>query len=229
MGGSIALYLISLYAAFHGYVQYDEVNAINNIKLGIDRALFCVLFYHFGYTYHHQLERIDDFSINKIVGLFVFNALLLGGVSSQIWMDIRSMTFPVHKYWLPMVEACSGIWLSLQISSILQHYVKNKALIHYIGRHTFSIMTHQQFFFWMANSMLFLINYWGIWELSSFSYDRYMLEIYYRIEAHPPLNRLIYLVAGVMGPVCCCWLYEKYAKVHVVNVCYNMKNLVMRI
>lgn len=221
-GLSIGLYFISLYGAFHGYTQYDDFNALNNAKLGASRAFFCVIFYHLGYIYHVYFDQKDTFSVGKVIGLFMLNSFLLGFISPQIWMDIRPMYFPVHKYWLPIVEACSGIWLFLQIVTLLRVHIKNDGLISYIGRHTFAIMTHQQFFFWIVNTILFALTYFDIYTLDSFDYNLYMKDIYYRIPVHPPVNRLMYLIAGIMGPVVCCWLYEKYAKAHVLRFRRNL-------
>lgn len=223
----IALHIFSLYMAFHGWAQYHDLDAWSNVKLGVARALFCLMFYHLGHIYHIYFEEKDIFSLDKIVGLFILNAFLIGFVSPQIWMDVRPMYFPVHKYWLPLVEACSGIWLFLQIASLLQQHVKEESLIHYIGRHTFAIMTHQQFFFWILNTMIFGLTYFNVYKLSSFNYDLYMKDIYYRIEAHPPVNQLLYLIAGVMGPIICCWIYERYIKMHIANICLNMKSSII--
>lgn len=218
----VGAHIVSLYMAFHGYVKVSYDGWFPNWGLGIARIFCCLIFYHLGYLYRNYGEKRDVFSVNKIVGVILLNALIMGYIKPQIWADYNQMIFPHHNYWIPFVVSIGGIWACLQVAEVLQHYIKLNDLLSYIGRHSWDIMMHQFFFFWLLNTLLFGLKNHGILNLNTFDYNRYMHEIYFRISAHPPVNRLIYLVVGVMGPVVCCWLYEKYAKAHVLRFRRNL-------
>ena len=223
---SLALHVFSIWLALHHYADFSYVGFFSNAGLGGSRVLYCLFFYWLGQYYKVKLESKDAFSVNKIFLLFICNALILGFATPYVGVIVNTMTFPTHKYWVPVVVSCTGIWLYLQISDLLQQHVSNNELFSYIGRHTFSIMTHHLFFFWLLNTLLWQMKQRNILHLNAFNYEQYMTDIYFRIAAHPPVNRLIYLIAGVMGPVVCCWIYERYAKAHVLKVRRNLSSYI---
>lgn len=214
----VGLHVISLYMAFHGYVKVNYDGWFPNWELGVSRVFHCLIFYYLGYLYRIYGEKRDAFSVNKIVGVLLLNALIMGFIKPQIGVVINTMTFPHHNYWIPFVVAVAGIWACIQVAEALQHYIKLNDLLSYIGRHSWDIMMHQFFFFWLLNTILFGLKYYGILSLNTFDYNLYMHNIYFKIAAYPPVNHLIYLIAGVMGPVVCCWLYEKYFKECVISI-----------
>ena len=219
---TLFLHIVAIWLALHHYADYCYEGYFSNAGLGASRVLYCVFFYWLGHLYRLKLESRDSFSVDKIVCLFICNALILGFATPHVGVVVNTMAFPTHKYWVPVVVSCTGIWLYLQFAEVLKTHVSDNELISYIGRHSWDIMVHQFFFFWILNTLLLWLKNYGILNLNTFDYAQYMHDIYFRISAHPPVNRLIYLIAGVMGPVVCCWLYEKYAKAHVLRFRRNL-------
>lgn len=199
---SMTFYSIALYLVFHEYITYPY-----NIFLPLSRALYLVIFYHFGYIYRKYLESKDTFSFNKLVFAAITNGILLGFVNN-IGSSVRSMTFSNHNFILPIILACTGIYFYLQIAELLKDKIEDTSIISYIGRHTFAIMTHHLSFFWIFNSFLFLCKSLYIFPLKSFDIDNYIHDLYFKVQEHFPANELFYLIAGIFGPIICCYLYE---------------------
>lgn len=211
---AVIFYLISLYMAFHGWSQWG-----NQAGVAIERTLYCLIYYHLGSVYRSSLEKFDRFSVNIVVLLFVLNGCILSFVTPNISNLTVTMEFPVKKYWLPFVVSCSGIWLYLQIADLLKDKIPVSSVLGYIGNHTFAIMMHHQFFFWLFNSGLLVLKILGIFPLHTFDYETYMTYIYFHISAYPPINDFLYLFVGVVGPVTCCWIYECFfqRKIETLN------------
>lgn len=200
---SVFLYLLGLKMAFHGFSE-----SFCGAGVTFERVFFCLIFYYLGNLYKAFLERKDSFSFGKVMALFLFNATIIGFITPDIRSLVVSMDFSYRNYWLPFALACSGIGLCLQIADILKNRIKESEFLSYVGQHTFSIMMHHQFFFWLLNTMLWYLKKMDVLTLNTFDYEVYMNYIYFRITAHPPFDRLIYLIAGICGPLICCWIYE---------------------
>ena len=138
------------------------------------------------------------------------NGCILAFISSRITYNVHQMAFPNEKILLPLIVSITGIWFYLQIAELLKSHIRSNDLLSYIGRHTFSIMMHHQFFFWGFNTALLGLKYSGILSLNTFDMNKYMHEIYFRISAYPPINDMLYLMAGLLGPVLCCYIYERF-------------------
>lgn len=214
----------SVWWATHGGVAW-----FYQVGLGINRVLFCFIFYWLGYMYHMYWEKRDVFSINKIIALFAVNGSILGFVSSNIVYYVANMTFFSHKYWLPFVTACSGIWVCLQVASLLQDKIKSTEIFSKIGEHTFSIMMHHMLFFWLLNAMFYYLRHEGVLRLDSFDYNKYMTYIYYRVQAHATFTDLLYVGVCIGGPLLSCWIYEKFLQKYVYRVRNQIKNFMFSI
>lgn len=201
----LACYFIALGLTFHDWTHwfYDAGRAI-------ERMLFCIIFYYLGHIYRLYGERYDSFSIYKLILLSLTNGCILAFISSRITYNVHHMTFPNEKILLPLIVSITGIWFYLQIAELLKSHIRSNDLLSYIGRHTFSIMMHHQFFFWGFNTALLGLKCSGILSLNTFDMNKYMHEIYFRISAYPPINDVLYLMAGLLGPVLCCYIYERF-------------------
>ena len=201
------LHLVSLHMAYNGYSAW-----FYKLGIAIERVLFCLIFYHIGQMYAICFENRDKFSLNKLISVFVVNAVVLGFISNHITCNIHQMRFPNHKILLPLLVACTGIYMCLQLADLLKDKIERESILSYIGENTFSIMMHHQFFFYLFNSVLLLIKELNILNLNTFDKSKYLSNIYFRVSAHYPVNDLLYLLVGIFGPLGC---------VYVVNVLKN--------
>ncbi len=142
-------YLISLYMVYNGYSGW-----FYKLGVAVERVLFCTIFYHIGHMYAVCFDDKDKFSLNRLVGIFIVNGFVLGFISNRITYNIHQMSFPNHKILLPLLVACTGIYMCLQLADLLKDKIERKSILSYIGENTFSIMMHHQFFFYLFNTCL---------------------------------------------------------------------------
>lgn len=202
-------YLFSLYLTFHGWSSWSA-----HAGIGIERVLFCLIFYYLGSMYRTYLEKNMKFSWKRtlgiIAGLFCINYLLIHLVTKSIAYNVHQMKFFTPSYWLPLVVACTGICLYMQFAEIIVGKVRNHTLFDFIGRHTFSIMMHHQFFFWLLNTFFYWLSLHNAKLAGWFDTKQYMTEIYYQIKTPLPKEDYLYLLIGLCGPLLCCWIYDTY-------------------
>lgn len=130
----------------------------------------------------------------------------------NIYFNIHHMDFPAESYLLPLVTSLTGIALYLQLARYIHGRGKRLGWLHYVGRHTFSIMMHHQFFFWVVNAALWMAAQHSDWLMTWFDYDTYMKNIYYRIDTPLPGEKYLYLLAGLAGPLLGCRIYERWIR-----------------
>ena len=210
-GKQIILTLITLGFYLISWTMADNQwhKQYGNTMLALEKVLFCLIFYQLGYVYHHFLEKIDSFSVNRIIGLIIFNGILLGFVNRNITTTIAWMRVP-HQILLSLVVALSGIYLCLQVCDLLKDRVKRNSLLGFIGENTFSIMTLHLFFFWLLNSVFLVLKNYHVFPLRSFDYDKYMHNIFFRVTEHAPMINAIYFLVGIGGSMLCVYLYDRY-------------------
>lgn len=202
-------YLLSLYLTFHGWSSF-----LGYAGIGIERALFFLPFYYLGGIYKIRVEKAE-FSLNKtlmvVVLCFAINLVLLHFWGKNlIFYNVHHMDFPARSYWLPFITACTGIFLYLQFAEFIVHKIKHYEILEFIGRHTYSIMMHHQFFFWLVNTVFFLLWRNDINIIPWFNYEKYMMNLYYRIETPYRGESYVYLAIGLLGPLLFCWIYDKW-------------------
>lgn len=206
---AILSYFLSLYLTFHGWSSWG-----NHAGIGIERILFFLIFYYLGGIYKTYIENRSVFSIKNallvIFSCFLINELLRNTINAGIAYNVHQMKFPAQSYWLPMITACTGICLYLQFANFIIYKVRNYHILNFIGRHTYSVMTHHQFFFWLTNTVLWFTAQHNLQLLTYFDYKKYMTEIYYHIDTPYPREDYIYLLAGLCGPLFCCWFYDRF-------------------
>lgn len=200
----LVLHFAALAMAFHGWNSW-----FYRLGVGVERVLYCGIFYHLGYIYRNHIEKYDSFKFNKLILTIIFNGVILGIISSKITNNIHQMYFPTQKILLPLIAACSGIYFYVQLAELLRDRIKENELLSYIGQNTFAIMMHHQLFFWLFNSFLLILKSNNILTLNTFKYDQYLKNIYFRITVYNPVSDLLYLLVGVLGPILCCYCYER--------------------
>lgn len=205
-GTFLLLHLYAIRLANSGFSSFYF-----GLGICIERVLFCLIFYFLGHLYSIKLEKIDIFNFNRLILAISVNGIILGTYSRIITSNIHQMIIAPH-YFTALIVGITGIYTYLQLAELLKDKVRNRDILSYIGQNTFSIMTHHQFFFWLFNSMLFTLKKYSIMRLTAFNYNKYMENIYYRINSSFPVNDLLYLLIGVFGPLLCCYIWNMRIK-----------------
>lgn len=212
-----AAYLLSLYLTFHGYSHW-----LNDAGFGLERTLFFLLFYFAGNVYRIYIETKQLFSLKrclrKILLCFLINWVTIHFITPQITYNIHLMYYPIQSYWLPIITACTGICLYMQFAEIIINKVKKHPVLDFIGRHTYSVMTHHLVFFWLANSVLWLVAQHTCLA-NWFDFHAYMTNVYYQINTPYHGERFIYLISGLCGTLLCCWIYDRYIQQRWHAIC----------
>jgi len=179
----LGLGLLSTYLA--------SLGAYSNLwYLNLGRTLFGLPFLQLGYLYKVKLERFDKTSLLSVGILFIVQLAFILTIGtptfSMLYMDFGGRIVE------PFLTSFTGIWLCLQISSVLAAHFSPIKLLRYIGDNSWTIMFNQLFGFWILNSMFFLLNVKGFDEVA------YKTNIYfeYIIGGHYQ-SSILYLLAGI--------------------------------
>ena len=214
-GNQIAITFVSLICYLAAWYMGDRHwhQSYGFVMLAAEKVLFSLIFYQMGYIYSAFFEKLDSFSVNRIILLIIFNGILMGYGNRSLTTGIAWMNVP-HRFFLTLLTAMSGIYLLLQVSELLKDKVDRNSLLGYIGENTFSIMTLHLFFFWLLNTLFMVLKNYQLFPLRSFDYNKYMHSIWFRVTEHSPMNDAFYFIAGIGGSLVCVYLYDRYK--HVV-------------
>lgn len=192
-------YFIGLYYGFQGY------QSMGIYWLLFYRTAYCLMFFYLGYLYKQKLEAHDRFSTARIMLLILINGLIItSGISEQKNYIFVMQFFVPGNYWVPLVSAGTGIYLCLQLAQAIQSILSRRDLLSYIGENSFSIMMHHMTFFWLFNTFL----YYSCAGFLPFDHEKYLHEIYYRVQVFEPVMRYFYFSAALLGPLAGVYVYE---------------------
>lgn len=201
----IIMHIISLILSY--YITTD--NKIYLSILPIERVLFGLIFFQLGYTYRHYLEKWDEFSFKKLIGLVIFNVFLITFIQNRLGYLLWCMYFEGNNIIISFFTSCSGIWLFLQIAEVLKDKLKTNDILSKIGENTFSIMTHHLFCCWLLSTLFLILNYYEVVKIENFDFIKYSTTVYFMIDEYKPFSNLLYLIVGVIGPIYMSLLYSK--------------------
>ena len=144
------------------------------------RTIYFLFFYQLGYMYKNNFE--DKIKINSfiliLINLIIQTILLL--IDKNIIYEAIYMVFNCKYLITPILASINGIWLWLNISSILVKYIGNNKIVNYVSENTFDIMMHHLFWIFILN---ILFKYFGINNINM--YVRY----------------ISYIIVGIFVPV----------------------------
>jgi len=194
----IALYLIiglaAIFLAKRGSVyDYYKLPA---------RIMLLAPCFQFGHLYKEKLESKDTLPTSLYLGITLFAQLIIIFVSSgQTAFSAVWVTGFAHSIFLPYLTTFTGIALWLRIAKELTPLLKNSHFVQYLGTHTFAVMMHHLFGFFLLNCIFAgltkvtistgftALNEW----FGAFDFSRFTTDIYY-----------VYMPGG-MGEIK--WLY----------------------
>jgi len=207
----LAFGLLTTYIAMEGTSPWYIFGFQTPFYLILLRTLFGLPFLQLGYLYKIKLEKFDKTSLVSILAVFVIQLVLILNYG-QVTFSMVYMTFG-GKIFEPFLFSFTGIWLCLQISSILATHFNPIRLLRYIGDNSWSIMMNEFLGFWLLNAVFFLI------KAPSFNEFAWKTDMYYRyaIGGHSQ-SLILYVVAGIFFSLLLSYAVSKVwtqLKVHV--------------
>lgn len=191
--------LVAVFLANHGY--------IGSYKYPIIKTMFLIPFFHLGYLYKNKLESKDNLNNTLYFAiLFIIQFILLKKYTtlgfSVAWLN----TFNHHNILLPFMTSLTGILFWLRISRILVKSFEDSYIIEYVGSHTWDIMTHHIFVFFVINLILSKISpFLGL----NFNSELFRTSVWYTFI---PINAdnimFFYSVASIIIPLLIRYIIE---------------------
>lgn len=178
-------YFFMVFFLFIGLTSVVLANKgyITSYKAPIIKVMFSLSFFHFGYLYKEKLEIRDNLNnITYFFILFVIQSILLKKYVNLDFSVAWLTSFNHENIFLPFLTSLTGILFWLRISKILVKSFEKNKIVEYIGSHTWDIMTHHIFVFFLINLLLYKISHYiGI----NFNYESFKTNIWY---TYVPIN-----------------------------------------
>ncbi len=200
---TIIMGAISVYASRAGYNT--------GLLLPLMKVMFFLQFYHLGVFYRRYIEKYYRRCNKAIImsAAIVINTVLIYVYKNQLmFLDLSDMTgFTNANVFLPLISSVTGISFWLCVAMILEEPLGNSRLVNFVSDHTFEIMTHHYFFFYIYNTILYLISMYVV-ELEYFDAFAFNADSFYRYQ--PIFQfRVFYLIVGMVGPLVMVWIWGK--------------------
>ena len=151
----IALIIFLILACISIKLSFYNLKCI----LIINRTLFFMLFYQFGYMYkkifESKLKNINSF-ILIIISIII--QIILLSIDNHIIYETIYMVFNCKYIIVPIIVGVNGIWFWLNISNILVKFIGNSKIVNYVSENTFDIMMHHLFWMFIFNLIIMFKN-----------------------------------------------------------------------
>jgi fucose 4-O-acetylase-like acetyltransferase len=160
------------------------------------KLLFGLPFLQLGYVYRVKLEAHDKPSVKSLVLVFLIQGALIGIFKSEFPFGYVVAGGGFDSVFLPFLTSLTGIWFWLQISTFLSSKIGSIKILRYLGNHTWDIMVHHVFGFWLLNTFFFAI------AAPGFNVAQYRTKILYEYIINGDTHFLIfYAVVGIVVPL----------------------------
>lgn len=173
----------------------------------INRVLFLLPFYHFGFLYKKYLEKYDNvcnfvyFSI-----LFIIQAILFQLSNGNLNYNLNLLYFNNYFY-IHFLSSLTGIMFWLRISKVLSKFIDNK-YYSVISDNTFCIMMNHMFCIFLTNFFVVVLYFINIKTINfnlSFINDEVVCQfrnsMWFLFASKNTVVCLIYGIIGVMLPI----------------------------
>jgi fucose 4-O-acetylase-like acetyltransferase len=196
-------FLFAFFLALGLLGTYLPTIGFNTLILVFSRVLFSLPFLQFGYLYKSKIEKFDKPSYRNIIISIIVLAVIQVGLFTVYGgkLDYEPLTAQFHgKILQPFLSSFTGIWLCLQISTLIAKFMKPKwapsRLLRYIGDNSWGIMINQFLGFWLLSTAFFFAGAPG------FNVVRYKTDIFYDYLLYGnPFSEILYLVIGLFFPL----------------------------
>ncbi len=180
-----ALGLVGTYLSTAGY-------ASNSLLAQMIKLLFGLPFIQLGFLYRNVLEAHDKPSVKSLVLVLLIQGAVIALFNNEFPFSFHVAQGVFSNAFLPFLTSLTGIWFWLQICSIISSKIGSIRILRSLGNHTWDIMVHHLFGFWLLNTALFLLNVPG------FDAAQYRTTIMYLYPIGGDTHFLIfYAIAGI--------------------------------
>ena len=169
--------------------------------------------FQFGRLYKEKLESRDtlpNYIYFPVLLLIQFIIVLTsyGLISfSAVWVTGFS-----HSVFLPYLTTVTGIAFWLRIAREMTPLLKKSRFIMYLGTHTFSVMMHHLFGFFLINCVFAALSFVSV-RFADFDFSLFTTDIYY-VFLPDGMNEIkwLYLAAGLALPLAISFIGEKIGR-----------------
>ena len=142
------------------------------------RLMLMAPIYQLGRLYKSNLEKKDTLpSILYFAILFILQFIVIRYTGGSVNYSVVWVTGFANGVFMPYITSIIGIMFWLRIAKLLAK-LPQLPLFTWIGEHTFSIMMHHLFGFFLLNSILYYLHI-SIGEFPLFDIATYQGDIYY--------------------------------------------------
>jgi fucose 4-O-acetylase-like acetyltransferase len=160
------------------------------------KLLFGLPFIQLGYLYRVKLEKYDKPSIKSLILVFIIQGVIIAVFPSQFPFGFVVAGGVFNNVYLPFITSLTGIYFWLQVSAILSSKLGSIKVLRYIGNHTWDIMVHHIFAFWLLSTFFFAI------AAPAFNVAQYRTNILYVYAINGDTHFLIlYVFVGLVVPL----------------------------
>jgi len=201
---------IGVFFAYSGYR--------NEWWLTLVKVLYGSFFYHLGFLYNQKLEEKDN--VNNFIYFFVIfisQIILIKFTDNQLTSTVWNAEFNGLKSCpiIALITPLTGIFFWLRVSRIFVPSLGNSFIINFIGNHTWTVMNHHQFVFFLINAIYYLIHVYTT-HCSYFNINEFMTNPWYGYYVfNIPQGLMVYSFMGVVVPLSIKYLLIN--RIHVNN------------
>ena len=195
----LGLGMFGVYLVSKGYNQ--------NYWLPLVRSLYLLPFFALGTLYKERLEKYDRIpNVLYFAILFIGKALVVRHYGE---VPTVSAAFPAdfNNLLTPFLIPLLGIAFWFRVCKILEPALGNSRLTRLIGDHTYPIMIHHLFGFFIFKTILALIAKYTS-HLQDFNFVLYKSDVWY-CYAGSNLYKMMDVVAGIAFPLVLYFLYSR--------------------
>lgn len=192
---SLLFGLIGTYFSNKGYNK--------NLYLFLNRIFYLLQFFYFGILYNRKLEKHDK--MNNLAYFFIIFAIQLAVITkyghtvavTPSWCNFKNTKLLITPFLIGFI----GILFWLRVARIMEPITKNCKIINCIANHTYSIMVHHFFAFFIIKTIYAVLS--KIMPcFKDFNWISYKLKFgYYYLPKGINQYYIIYLIAGIIIPI----------------------------
>lgn len=222
----VLVFFVVLAIAAVNYSKSEHFVSDKPYSVILTRTIYLLFWYNVGYYYRLHFEkweqRIPDalmISATIIVYLLISCSRFLRNMpmTTIVYSGVFEASFSET-----VLIAAIGILFWLRISKYAEPIMKMTRLPKYIADHSFDIMMHHGFCFWLINLTIYFLSLNHVSVAEKFNYESFAADPWYAFVPGTTLApiRLAYIAFALALPLSIRWLYEKAKK----KVCDKMEN-----
>lgn len=222
----VFVFFVVLAVVAGNYSKLERFISDKPYSVILTRTIYLLFWYNVGYYYRLYFEKWEQ----KVPDALMISVTIIGYLLISCSRFLRNMSMVTSVYSgvfeasfsETVFIAAIGILFWLRISKYAEPIMKMTRLPKYIADHTFDIMMHHGFCFWLINLAIYFLSLNHVSVAEKFNYEVFAITPWYAFVPGTTLApiRLVYIAFALALPLSVRWLYEKAKK----KVCDKMEN-----